>query len=335
MVERLSLHRLAYFVTAADIGTMSGAAQHLYVSQSAVSLGIAELERRLGVQLMLRSKAKGLSLTEAGRHLLPRARALLTQAEDLEADVRHERHSIAGRLVVGCFTSIGPFLLPRLLEAFQAAYPEVFLDFIEGSLVELQQSLRDGRCELAMLYDVGIETDIDYEELYGCHPYVLVSPDHPLADKEKIRLSELASHDMIMMDFPPSMQYFNEILVDAGVNPIIRHRTQSFELTRSLVARGFGYSLLIQRPVTDVTYEGRGLRVRSIADDVAPLPVVLAWHAATRLSPRAVAFATFCRTVIRQGNIIGDRESPLLFHGHANPAGHDDVVFCPAGAITK
>src|SRR5262249_29904961 len=144
---------------------------------------------------------------------------------------------------------------------------------------------------------------IDYEELYKCHPHVLVSPDHPLADKETIRLGDLASHDMIMMDFPPSMQYFSEILADAGVNPIIRHRTKSFELTRSLVARGFGYSLLIQRPVTDVTYEGRGLKVRSIADDVAPLPVVLAWHAATRLSPRATAFATFCRDMIQQGAV--------------------------------
>ncbi len=63
----MSLRQLDYFVIAAEIGTMTGAAQRLHVSQSAVSLGIAELERQLGVQLLLRCKAKGLTLTEAGR----------------------------------------------------------------------------------------------------------------------------------------------------------------------------------------------------------------------------------------------------------------------------
>jgi DNA-binding transcriptional LysR family regulator len=298
MVERLSLRRLDYFVAAAEVGTMSGAAQRLYVSQSAVSLGIAELERGLGVQLMLRSKAKGLALTEAGRRFLPRARALLAQAEELEAGARDARHAVAGRLVIACFTTIAPFLLPRLLGGFQADYPEVVLDFVEGSLVELQQLLRDGRCELAVLYGVGIETDIAFEELHRCRPHVLLSPHHPLAGREEIRLAELAGYDMIMLDVPPSMEYFSQMLVAAGTRPVIRHRTRSFELTRSLVARGLGYSLLIQHPVMDMTYEGKSLRLCPVADNVPPLPVVLAWHTTAQLTPRATAFAEFCRTSI-------------------------------------
>jgi DNA-binding transcriptional LysR family regulator len=300
MNKRLSLHRLDYFVTAAEVGTMSGAAQRLYVSQSAVSFGIGELERDLGVQLMVRSKAKGLALTEAGRQLLPRARALLIHASELETGIREAGRATAGRLVIACFATIAPFLLPQLVEEFQAVYPEITLDFVEGSAVELQEQLLNGRCELAVLYNVGMEPDIECAELYRDHPYVLLSPDHPLAAKETIWLADLASYDMIMIDVPPSMQYFSQVLANAGVAPVIRHRAKSFELTRSLVARGLGYSLLIQHPAVNLSYEGRPLLLRPIADGMDPLPVVLAWHSTAQFTPRATAFIQFCRAVFRQ-----------------------------------
>jgi DNA-binding transcriptional LysR family regulator len=298
MTERISLRRLDYFVVAAEAGTMTGAAQRLYVSQSAVSLGIAELERQLGVQLLLRSKAKGLTLTEAGRQLLPQARALLARTEELEADIRDIGQAPAGRLMVGCFTTLGPFLLPRLLEEFQAAHPEVVLDFMEGSLVELQRLLLEGRCELAVMYGVDIEPGVDVEVLYETRPHIVLPPGHRLAGEDAVKLADLAGDDMIMLDVPPSMQYFSRVLASAGVTPTIRHQTRSFELARSLVARGVGYSLLIQRPAVQLSYEGRPLRPHPIADDVPPLTLVLARPAGVQLTRRAAAFAEFCRATV-------------------------------------
>lgn len=298
MTERINLRQLGYFVVAAEAGTMTKAAQHLYVSQSAVSLGIADLERQFGVQLLLRSKAKGLALTEAGRRLLPRARELLSWTEELEADIRHAGHAVAGRLTVGCFTTLGPFLLPRLLNEFQDRHPEVTVDFVEGSLTELQELLLAGHCELAVMYGVDIGPGVDVEVLYETRPHVLLPPGHPLAEADAIRLADLASDDMIMLDVPPSMRYFSELLAAVGVSPVIRHRTKSFELTRCLVARGVGYSLLIQRPAVEVSYEGRPLRLRPIADEVPPLTIVLARQTCVQPTRRAVAFAEFCRAKV-------------------------------------
>lgn len=85
MIEELSLRQLSYFVAAAEAGTMTGAGAALHVSQSAVSLGLAELERQLGVRLVLRRRAHGLTLTAAGRELIGPARALLRLAEELRA----------------------------------------------------------------------------------------------------------------------------------------------------------------------------------------------------------------------------------------------------------
>lgn len=294
MTERISLRQLDYFMVAVETGTMSGAARALHVSQSAVSVAIAELERHLGVQLVLRHKAKGLTLTDAGRRLVPQARALLTGADKLRAGVREIGQNLFGRLVIGCFSTIVPFVLPRLLEDFQTAHPEVVLDFVEGSQVTVQRLLVEGQCELAILYDIDIQPGIQCDRLYDTKPHVLLPPTHVLAHKKSVRLADLAGHDMVMLDIAPSLGYFSQVLAKAGVTPVIRHRTVSFEMVRSLVARGVGYSLLIQHPAIDVSYEGRALVTRPIKDRLAPTSVVLARPDGTRLTRRASVFAEFC-----------------------------------------
>jgi DNA-binding transcriptional LysR family regulator len=305
MTERMSLRRLAYFVTAAERGTMTAAAQVLHVSQSAVSLAIADLERQLGVQLLLRHKAKGLTLTEAGRGLLPEAIALLSRTDELQAGMHDLGHSPTGRLVIGCFTTIAPFVLPELLEEFQEAYREVTLDFVEGSQVLLHELLLESRCELAVLYDIDIQPGIDYDVLYATKPHVLLPPRHPLARLDSVRLADLAEHDMIMLDVPPSFNYFSQVLAAAGIKPRIRHRTVSFEMVRSLVARGVGYSLLIQQPTVDLSYEGRDLVIRPVRDRLVPMPVVLARPSGIRLTRRAEVFAEFCHTRLADGPHTG------------------------------
>ncbi|MFJ8443128.1 LysR substrate-binding domain-containing protein [Kitasatospora griseola] len=335
MAERMSLRQLDYFVTAAEVGTMTAAAQLLYVSQSAVSAGIGELEHQLGVQLFVRAKAKGLTLTPAGRLFLPEARALLARSEELRLGMREAGRGLAGRLTIGCFSTLAPFLLPCVLEEFRTDCPDVTLDFVEGSLDELQDLLREGTCESALLYGVDIQAGIDFDALYSVVPHVLLPQGHALAGAEAVRLADLAEHDMIMLDVPPSLRYFTEVLAAAGVSPRIRYSTESFETVRSLVARGAGYSLLIQRPALAVSYEGRDLQVRRIADDVAPLPVGLARLSGTRPTRRAAAFAAFCRERVGQGLADATRRSspaagvsaplPRQRRGHRAAAGTGTV----------
>jgi DNA-binding transcriptional LysR family regulator len=83
--------------------------------------------------------------------------------------------------------------------------------------------------------------------------------------------------------------------------PRVRHRTVNFEMVRSLVARGHGFSLLIQEPSVGVSYEGRPLIVRPLADHVEPTAVVLAWPSAAPPTRRARAFADHCHQTLRHG----------------------------------
>ncbi|MEW2512878.1 LysR family transcriptional regulator [Streptomyces sp. NPDC046870] len=305
MSERISLRQLDYFVAAAEAGTLTGAAELLYVSPSAVSAGIGELEHRVGVQLLLRARAKGLTLTAAGRLFLPQAKALLASSEQLRASVQEVGRRPTGHLVTGCFTTLAPFLVPWLLAEFPFAHPGVTLDFVEGSATTLQRLLRDGRCEVALLYGVDVDDGITFDRLHSVEPHVLLPQHHPLADQDSVRLSDLAGLDMVMLDVPPSRRYFSDLLTRAGIAPVVRHSTSSFEVVRGLVARGAGYSLLIQRPALNVSYEGRAVQVCRIADEVPPLDVGLARLEGAHVTQRAAAFASFCRAGVSRAPWAG------------------------------
>jgi len=295
MTERLNLRQLDYFIAAAETGTMTAAAERLHISQSAISAGLAGLERQLGVQLLLRTKAKGLTLTYAGQRLLPAAHALLARADELRLGMADVGTQPAGELRVGCFTTIAPFLLPGLMESFTKVFPQVVVHFLEGSLKELQEYLLQGRCELALLYDTDIQPGVAYDLLHEAQPHVLLPADDRLAGQDVVRPADLAGRDMVMLDVPPSQHYFRGILAELGVAPIIRHSSMNFEMVRCLVARGVGYSLLVQRPVTDLSYEGLPLVIRSLDRRVRPVRVVLAHAEGALLTRRASVFAEFCR----------------------------------------
>ncbi|MFD7999517.1 LysR family transcriptional regulator [Streptomyces mirabilis] len=297
----LSLRQLRYFVAAAEAGTIAGAAAREHISQSTVALAIGELERALGVQLFLRRQAKGLTITQAGLAVLADARPLLAHADELVSNARSLGGQLSGNLVIGCYATLAPFLMPGVLEGFATEHPTVRLSFVEGSQVELQERLLDGSCEMALLYDLDLQPGVHHEALYHTRPHVLLAHGHVLVRNGSVSLQDLADEPMIMLDYAPSRHYFTQLLEGLGVQPLIRQTTSSFETVRSLVARGLGYSLLIQQPASDVSYEGLPLAQCAIREDVPEMPVLLAWAARAKLTRRAKAFADFCHRTLASG----------------------------------
>ncbi|MGH3320824.1 MAG: LysR substrate-binding domain-containing protein [Streptosporangiaceae bacterium] len=290
--SRYSLRQLRYFLTIAEEGTLSGAAQRLRVSQSAVSLALTELERGLKVQLCVRRKARGVTLTPSGRRVLRQARELLRQAEELEMEALNSDGQLSGPLSVGCFMALAPVVLPRLLQDFEERHPRVTIDFEEGYTQDgLQRRLLAGELDLSILYDVDVQPEIDRVELFRLRPYILLPESHRLADRPVVALRDLAEEPMVLLQAPPSTQHSLMLFHEVGVAPVVRYRVTSFETARALVGRGLGYALAIQRPPVERTYEG----LRVVCKDIAELPtyalgVMLAWPRDTTLTRRAREF---------------------------------------------
>jgi DNA-binding transcriptional LysR family regulator len=98
---------------------------------------------------------------------------------------------------------------------------------------------------------------------------------------------------MVLLDAPPSSDHTLALFERAGVEPNVRYRTTDFEVTRSLVGRGLGYSLLVQHPAVDASYEGLALVAKPLSPAVRPLSVKIVWPRGVRLTDRAEAMVGY------------------------------------------
>ncbi|MFD1212459.1 LysR family transcriptional regulator [Arthrobacter sp. GCM10027362] len=297
-MARYTLRQLAYFTAVAEAGTIMAAADELRVSPTAVAAAIGELERIFKTQLTVRRKAHGVSLTPAGSYLYSRAVSLLRDAEELELSATSGGQELAGPLVVGCYLTLAPTILPVLLEGFTVNHPKVQLDFVEGTQDEMQERLFAGELDLAVVYDMDLRPGLGSVLLCEAEAYVLLPAGHRLARSAEVPLAGLAGEPMILLDAPPSSSHTLALFEDAGVAPQIRYRTTDFELTRSLVGRGAGYSVLVQRPAVDASYEGRMVAARPITPAVKPIAVRMIWPEAIRPTDRARAMVDYAASAV-------------------------------------
>lgn len=285
-----TLKQLKYFVAVAEHGSVTAAAKALYVSQPGVSAAVAQLEELFDVQLLIRRKARGVELTTSGRALLASARELLHHADDVMTQGRELNYTLTGSLRIGFFHTIGPHVVPDLLARFRQEYSNVAVSLLEGDLEQLYNALMAGDIELAVLYDLGLDDHIERCRLRRLPPYVLVSPDCPVAGHAAVSLRDLVDEPMILLDLPHSREYFTSLFRSIGVEPRVAYRTKSVPMVRSMVANDLGYSVLNFRPRVRSDYDGKPLVYVDLKDGCAGLELVLAWRTGVRLTTRARAF---------------------------------------------
>jgi len=291
----MTLVQLRYFVTTATRRSMTEASADLHVAQSAVSTAIAQLERTLGVQLFVRQRSKGLALTDAGEQLLRDARSLLAQVDEITDNVRGHHHEVRGTLRLACFVTLAPFVLPRLISRVEEQHPRLRIEIIEADVDGTVELLLNGTVEGAIAYDFGAVHDLSFDHLYSAAPHVILPTDHPLARRKRLKLTELAGQDMVLLDIAHSREYFLGMLQAAGVEPQVRYSSRSYETVRSLVARGQGYSILNHVPQSSRTYDGGELAAIPIAGDAPPLDVCFVRVTDVRATARARVIGALAR----------------------------------------
>lgn len=296
-LPNVTVRQLEYLIAVAETGMLTTAAERCHVSQPAISLALSELERALDLRLVVRSPRRGAALTAAGTRVLADARRVVGAMGDLGAEARGLSSQVSGVLTVGCYAPIAPFHLPAAIAGFERAHPEVSVRFVEGSLPEIGDDLIAGRCEIAFLYDQDLQPGIAFRTLYDQAPKILLPASHRLRRRRAVALRELASDPFILLDVAPSERYFRSVFAAAGVDMVVTHRARSFELARSLVARGIGYSMTVQQPALSTSYEGLEVIAVPLRDAVPTTPVVLGWAGGGPLTRRAQAFAEHCATL--------------------------------------
>lgn len=247
-MREFTLRQLEYFVAVVDTGAVTAASQKVRVSQATVSMAIAQLESSLGVDLLIRMRAKGVVPTRAGRELAAQARQVLSLTDELEQAVASGVSGMSGPLEVGCVSSLSPQVIPPLAAYFSREYPQITFNYREGSAGELQSALLDGVLDVAVIFSRQSIEGVETQELAPVKMKIMLPRTHLLNHRAQISFAEIAHEPAILIDLPPSRDRSIEFMRAAGVEPRIRWTSTNLATVTSLVASGLGYSLRYSLP---------------------------------------------------------------------------------------
>jgi DNA-binding transcriptional LysR family regulator len=280
----LTLRQLEYAVAVGRHGGVTAAAHALHVSQPALSVALAQLEGLLGRPLFLRRAGGRVLPSSFGRVWLEQAEAQLAGLAALaRSDATPQTEA---RLVV--FSDLAPTCLAPLLATAQrhglALSPQV------SGFEALAEALHQGRADLALTWDLGLDIGIERRVLARIAPHAVLRAGHPLAVRPSLSLSDLASEPLVLADQGLSLGHMRALFSNAGLAPRIAHRTASLELMRSYAANGLGVGISYTNPASRQSQDGQALVTRPIVD-AGTEPLVLARLAGNPLSEAAKRLA--------------------------------------------
>ncbi|MDZ3992773.1 LysR family transcriptional regulator [Pseudomonas sp. Teo4] len=291
-----TLRQLKYFVTTVEAGSVAEASRQLYIAQPSISTAIKSLEENFGVQLFIRHHAQGVSLTPSGKRFYHKAQELLRLSHEFEQNALADNDVVAGQIDIGCFETVAPLYLPQLIAEFCQIYPGVNIRLRDGDQQELVQGLTAGTFDVAFLYEHELDSTIVTEPLMPPQkPYVLLAANHRYAGQSQVSLRDLAREPMILLDVLPSRTYFVSLFHELGLTPNIVFGSPSIEMVRGMVGQGFGFSLLVTRPHSTCTYDGKQVVTLEVAEPVTTSGLVSARLRKGQLTKPAQLFVDFCR----------------------------------------
>ncbi|WP_405994690.1 LysR family transcriptional regulator [Streptomyces sp. NBC_00986] len=241
----LNLERLRTLDALARHGSVSGAAEGLHVTTSAVSQQMSKLEREVGQQLLAKN-GRGVRLTDAGRLLAEHAGRILSQVELAQADLEAQRGQVVGELRISAFPTAARGLFPAALAGLRARHPALRVRSTEQEPERGIAGVVRGDLDLAVVLDwynkpMPLPDGLVKAPILDDPADVAMPSGHPLAGRDEVDLGEFADDEWITWaegEFCHEWLMFT--LRSRGIEPIIGHRAAETHTQLGLVAAGLG-----------------------------------------------------------------------------------------------
>jgi LysR family nitrogen assimilation transcriptional regulator len=274
----MDLKQLEYFVRVAELGSFTRAAIALDVAQPALSRQVRLLEVELHQTLLTRN-GRGAVPTEAGKLLLAHGRGILHQVDRAREELGRVRGSLAGRVAVGLPSSLARVLTVPLTRAFRRQMPDATISISEGLSVAMQESLVNGRLDIAVLYNAQPTTEVEIapllEEdllLVQLRPAGLVEDPAP----GPISLKAVALLPLVIPSRPNAIRmHIESAMANIGCRPKIALEIDGVSAILDLVADGAGCAVLSRNAVAN-SVRPSAFTVRTINEPVLRTKVSLA-----------------------------------------------------------
>lgn len=273
-----TLKHLRYFVALANHKHFGKAAEACFVTQPTLSAALKELEDLLEITLFERTKRKVI-LTLDGETLLPAARALLIQADDFMQLAQNRKGALSYSLRVGIIPTIGPYLLPKIMQPLRQRFPDLRLYLKEDQTHRLLESLQEGSLDLLILalpYQMeGVDSFVFHQD-----PFLLaLPPQHNLCNKAAITHADLQDETLLLLSEGHCLR--DHALAACSLQTYKENNAfsaTSLSTIVQMVAGDLGVTLLPQLALDAGLTQGTGLKTIPMAQGSPARDIGLVWR---------------------------------------------------------
>ncbi|MFK8015776.1 MAG: LysR substrate-binding domain-containing protein [Gammaproteobacteria bacterium] len=243
----MNLRTLGYLVALEETRHFGRAAERCFVSQPTLSAQLKKLEEELGVSLVER-RHKNVLLTEVGHSVVTRASTMLRLADDIKHVARHHQSPLGGRLSLGFIPTLGPYLLPHIVDGLTDELPDMQFYFAEHQTADLVPRLAAGDLDVAFLAiphgqnePAPLETRVLFDERF----VVAMPAQHSLVTRKRVPVDLLEPQELLLLQDGHCLR--DQALDVCGIGDSVADQTlaaTSLETLRQMVAAGQGITLL-------------------------------------------------------------------------------------------
>ncbi|HWE73306.1 MAG TPA: LysR family transcriptional regulator [Stellaceae bacterium] len=294
MSQRLKLNQLEHFRAAGRFQHVTRAAEHLGVSQPALSRAIAALETGLGIALFEHS-GRAIRLTQNGEILLRSVERGFAAIEEGLVEIRESATTASAGISIGFLRTLGYNFIPKLVRRFKAKHPDVPITLYQNNSTGLEEGMRQSQLDFAFIPRIEDAARFSWIKLAAQELLLVVPTAHRLAHRRTVSLSEVRNEPFVCFK---SGHAFRE-LVDrlfrtAGFSPAISLECDDGSYLMGFVAAGLGIAVF---PPDYVRVPN--VKALRIAEPKAKREVGLAWPNDRPLGPAALTFLSFAKSAIR------------------------------------
>ncbi len=238
------LQQLRYLVAIAETLHFRRAAEKVHVTQPTLSSQLRELEERLGVQLVERSRAR-VALTPIGKEIAARAKKVLGDVQDIVEVAKHGQDFLGGTVRLGVPPSLGPYLLPHLIPDLHSLYPTLQLYVREGVPQNILHQLEEASLDL-LFFPLPVRgAELRSMALFREPLLFVASKDHRLAQRQTVERADLAGETVLTLERGHRLHnQVQEICEQHGGEISLEYEGTSLDTLRQMIGMGMGISLL-------------------------------------------------------------------------------------------
>lgn len=272
----IDLRRLALFAHLAESGSLTKTAVALNVAHSGLSRQLQGLEKELGHKLFHRT-GRGVLLTENGKKLLPRAKRLLSDAQQLKDEAKVLAGTPAGTVMIGLPASVAELLAGPLFDRLLRKYPQVRIRLVEGLSGHIEELLAEGRIEIGLFFTKKPNLRRGDTVLCRSDLYLIGPPGDRATLGKTVKLSTIRGLRLILPGLPHALRALvEEACARKGFKPLVPLEVDSMSTMKAVVASGGGYTVSSLDTVSHDIATGRLQAARIVSPPLDRLLVMSA-----------------------------------------------------------